>query len=121
MRLFLDQMVQADVADELRAAGHDVLRASETGQARAEDDQILATAIAQDRILVTLDQHFGNWAVLPLSRHPGVIRLQCHPTTPAKILDLLRRFLRGCDVSHLQNHLVIVGEKRARWVKTADE
>jgi hypothetical protein len=27
--------------------------------------------IAEDRTLITLDEHFGDWAVLPLSVHPG--------------------------------------------------
>lgn len=41
MRLYLDQMLRVELASRLRAAGHDVLRASETGQARADDALIL--------------------------------------------------------------------------------
>ena len=51
-----------------------MLRASETGQSRADDQEILRIAIDQRRILITLDEHFGDWAVLPLSKHFGVIR-----------------------------------------------
>ena len=40
LRLYLDQMLQTRVAQVLRQAGYDVLRASETGQSRA-DDQVL--------------------------------------------------------------------------------
>jgi uncharacterized protein with PIN domain len=41
IRLYLDQMLQTRVAQVLRQAGYDVLRASETGQSRADDQEIL--------------------------------------------------------------------------------
>ena len=39
-RLYLDQMLRHEVAQALRDEGHDVLRATEVGQARADDSQI---------------------------------------------------------------------------------
>ena len=36
LKLYLDQMFQVDVAHVLREQGYDVLRASETGQARVK-------------------------------------------------------------------------------------
>jgi predicted nuclease of predicted toxin-antitoxin system len=68
-RLYLDQMFQSDVALVLRTEGLDVIRASEVGQSRADDKEILERAIKEERILITLDEHFGDWVVLPLSRH----------------------------------------------------
>ena len=75
LRLYLDQMFNLDITRALKEEGYDVIRASEMGQARADDKEILERAISENRILVTLDQHFGDWAVLPLSHHPGVVRL----------------------------------------------
>ena len=83
LRLFLDQMLRREVAEALRNDGHDVVRTSDVGQARADDYQILQKTISEDRILITLDEHFGNWVVLPLRTHPGVIRLKINPTTSA--------------------------------------
>ena len=80
-KFFLDQMFRVDVAQALREEGCDVLRASETQQNRADDQQILRRAVTENRILVTLDEHFGDWVILPLSQHPGVIRVKVHPTT----------------------------------------
>jgi predicted nuclease of predicted toxin-antitoxin system len=70
-RLYLDQMLRHEVAQALRDEGHDVLRATEVGQARADDHQILQKAISENRVLVTLDEHFGDWVILPLSEHSG--------------------------------------------------
>ncbi len=88
-------MFRVDVAEALRSAGYDVIRASEVGQARADDDQILRQAIDGNRFLLTLDEHFGDWVVLPLSRHPGVIRLKANPTTSKNVIALLLPFLQS--------------------------
>jgi len=119
LRLYVDQMLQRDVAQALRNEGHDVVRASEVGQARADDAEILERAISEDRILVTLDEHFGDWVVLPLSKHPGVIRLKIDPTTSKNAIALLIPFLRLHTSAQFSNHLVIVSPKRTKWILTA--
>ena len=118
-KLYLDQMFMVDVAQALREEGYDVLRASETQQNRADDQQILQKAITENRILVTLDEHFGDWVILPLSRHPGVIRIKVHPTTSGRVLNLLLPFLRKHTQDQFKDHLVILSEKRAKWILTA--
>ena len=70
-------------------------------------------------MLVTLDEHFGDWAVLPLSLHSGVIRLKVHPTTSQNILRVLLPFLQRHARDQFGNRLVILSEKRAKWVRTA--
>ncbi|MGR3319571.1 MAG: DUF5615 family PIN-like protein [Candidatus Anammoxibacter sp.] len=101
-RLYLDQMLKVDVARALRNAGFDVLRASEIGQDRADDQAILQKAISEDRILITLDEHFGNWVVLPISKHPGVIRLKVNPASSKIAIDLLLPFLRHHSPDNLK-------------------
>lgn len=118
LRLYLDQMFQVAVAQALREQGYDVLRASETGQARVDDYQILEKAIAENRILATLDEHFGDWVILPLSRHPGVIRIKVHPTTSEKIVKLLLHFLNNHTQEQFKDPLVILSEKCAKWILT---
>ena len=118
-RLYLDQMLRHEVAQALREEGHDVLRATEVGQARADDHQILQKAISEDRVLVTLDEHFGDWVILPLSEHSGVIRLKINPTTSDNTIKLLLPFLRLHSSDQFKNYLVILSPKRAKWVYTA--
>jgi predicted nuclease of predicted toxin-antitoxin system len=118
-RFYLDQMLRIEVARALTDEGYDVLRASEVGQERADDFQILQTAINEDRILITLDHHFGDWVILPLSEHTGVIRLQINPTTSQNAIDLLLPFLRLYSPIQFKNNLVILSNKRSKWVYTA--
>ena len=51
LKLYLDQMLRLDIAQALHNEGHDVMRASEVGQARAGDNKILQEAIAENRYL----------------------------------------------------------------------
>jgi hypothetical protein len=53
-------------------------------------DRLVVAALREEGY----DDHFGDWTVLPLSRHPGVIRLKVNPTTTANTLGLLLPFLR---------------------------
>jgi predicted nuclease of predicted toxin-antitoxin system len=118
VKLYLDQMLRVDLAALLRAEGHDVLRAEEAGQSRTDDAEILDRARSQGRILITLDEHFGNWAVLPLSTHPGVLRIKVALTTTKNVVGLLLPFLTKHVQGDFINHLVILSEKSVRWVKT---
>jgi predicted nuclease of predicted toxin-antitoxin system len=118
-KLYLDQMFHLEVASALRKEGYDVIRASEVGQARADDRKILQRTIAERRILVTLDKHFGDWVILPLSKHLGVIRLQIKPATSKNAIALLLPFLRRYSPEQFKNHLVILSSKRSKWIRTA--
>ena len=118
-RLYLDQMFRVEVARALREVDYDVIRASEVGQARSDDKQILQKVISENRILITLDEHFGDWAILPLSRHPGVIRIKVHPATSERVINLLLPFLSLHTQDQFKDHLIILSEKRAKWILTA--
>src|SRR5437870_1555986 len=113
-------MLRVDLAELLLAGGHDVVRVSEIGHARADDADILARAVRDERSLITIDQDFGDWVVLPLSEHPGVIRVKVHPTSTANIATILLPFLANRPQTELANCLIILSKGRARWIRTAD-
>jgi len=117
-RLYLDQCLRLEVAEALRNEGYNVVRASDVGQARADDSEILQRANSDRRILITLDEHFGNWVVLPLKEHFGVIRLKISPTTFTNAINLLVPFLKDHTQEQFKNNLVILSPKRARWIYT---
>ena len=118
LRLYLDQCLRMEVAEALRQEGHDVIRASDIGQHRTDDSEILQRAGTDRRILVTLDEHFGNWVILPLKEHYGVVRLKISPTTSVNAINLLVPFLKGHTQEQFKNNLVILSSKRTRWIYT---
>ena len=74
MRLLLDACVWGGATRALEAAGHDVIWAGEW-QSDPGDDEILARAYEDGRVLVTLDKDFGELAVALGRPHRGIVRL----------------------------------------------
>lgn len=117
--LLLDQMLDEEVAEALRDLGHDVVRVSEVGLEGADDEAVLERAVREARVLLTLDEHFGDWTVLPLSHHPGVVRIKAKPATSKTVLALLLPFLERAAGRDFRNQLVILRSTGARWIRTA--
>ena len=119
-KFLLDQMFDRAVLNRLRELGYDVLAVSEIGMSTADDSEIVQWAIEHSRTVVTLDEHFGDWSVLPLATHSGVIRLKVNPTTSANTLGLLLPFLANHSDRNFSNHLVIVRHTGIRWISTEE-
>jgi predicted nuclease of predicted toxin-antitoxin system len=74
VKLLLDACVWGGACQELEAAGHDVVWAG-TWSTDPGDDEILAQAHLEGRILVTLDKDFGELAIVRRIPHSGILRL----------------------------------------------
>ena len=120
MKILLDQMFGVDIRQFLQTAGFDVLSVSQLGMARADDAEILQTAIKEKRILITLDEHFGDWGVLPLKQHYGVIRIKVKPAISSNIVRVLGGFLNKFKDRNYDNLLVIASERGVRWISTCE-
>lgn len=74
MKILLDSCVWGKALAELQAAGHDVVWSGNWPRDPG-DEEILARAYEQKRVLVTLDKDFGELAVLRGTPHNGIVRL----------------------------------------------
>ena len=74
MRLLLDACVSLTALDHLAGAGHDVEWVGNWAQDPG-DTEILRRAVAEDRVLVTLDRDFGELAIVHGAPHRGIVRL----------------------------------------------
>ena len=74
MKILLDTCVWGGAVAELRSAGHDAVWVGEWAHDPG-DDEILAHAHEQQRVLVTLDKDFGEIAILRRVAHSGIVRL----------------------------------------------
>lgn len=74
MRLLLDSCVWKGAGAELAAAGYDVVWVGDWPQDPG-DEEILAFALRESRVVVTLDKDFGELAVAFGTNHAGIIRL----------------------------------------------
>jgi predicted nuclease of predicted toxin-antitoxin system len=74
VKLLLDTCVPYQAVAALRASGHD---ATWTGEWPRDpgDEEILASAHREARVLVTLDKDFGELAIVHGTLHSGIVRL----------------------------------------------
>ena len=78
MKLLLDTCLWGGAVDSLKAAGHDVIWAGDW-PTDPGDEEIMALAHQEGRILITLDKDFGELAVVRGQAHAGIIRLVILP------------------------------------------
>ena len=74
MKFMLDSCISGGTKGELEAAGHEVVWAGDW-DADPGDEEILARALVEGRIVVTIDKDFGELAVLYARPHGGILRL----------------------------------------------
>lgn len=74
MKVLLDSCVWGGAKVELTAHGHDVVWAGDWPEDPG-DEEILAWAHREQRVLVTLDKDFGELAVVRKRPHSGIVRL----------------------------------------------
>ncbi len=74
MKILLDTCVCGGARKDLKAAGHDV---DWTGDWPKDpgDEEILAYAHREGRVLVTLDKDFGEMTIVRKTKHSGIVRL----------------------------------------------
>jgi predicted nuclease of predicted toxin-antitoxin system len=74
MKVLLDSCVWGGVRGEVEVAGHDVTWAGDWSEDPG-DDQRLAHAYDEGRVLITLDKDFGELAIVQSRPHSGIVRL----------------------------------------------
>ena len=73
MRFLLDESADYPLADFLIALGHDVTAIAHDYPFALKDDEVLAIATAEQRILITNDKDFGELIFRRRLSHAGVI------------------------------------------------
>ena len=74
MKLLLDTCVWGGAKKTLESSGHDVVWTGDWAEDPG-DEEILAKAHNEGRILVTLDKDFGEIAIVKGKPHSGILRL----------------------------------------------
>ena len=96
MRFLLDESVDARLAGFLRAKDHDVETVGSAYPHASKDEEVLAIAVAQNRVLITNDRDFGELVHRRNLQHRGVILLRLRTTRLAsvetRLEDVLTRF-----------------------------
>lgn len=111
MKVLLDTCVWGKAVTALTEAGHDAVWTGDWDEDPG-DRAILQRAIAQQRIVITLDKDFGEMAVVEGLSHSGIVRLvgfsarQQGPT----IVSVLERYANDL----IAGSIVTVERRRVR-------
>lgn len=108
MDIFADENVEPEWIQALRDDGHDVLRVVDHEELResASDTAILATAVEQNRVVLTADQaDFGD---PPLDDHSGIVIIASGGRTGGELRQSIR--LMDRYVSDFSGHVAYVSD-----------
>lgn len=112
MRFLADENVASIVVARLRAAGLDVVAIAET-VAGASDDEVLALAVADKRILITEDRDFGELVVRQRMAVGGVVLLELDPLSNEAVAARVTEVVCA-QSAKLAGNLVVIEPGRVR-------
>lgn len=112
MRFLVDESTGTAVTAFLRSLGHDVLAAGEA-MPRAYDEDILARAVSEARIVVTNDKDFGDLVFRSGHSHAGIILLRLQDESPGNRVAVVQAVLQQCSGT-LADHFVVATETHIR-------
>ncbi len=107
MKFLLDQSAEARIAAFLASQGHDATRVGRDHPAGIPDEQVLAIARAEGRILIANDKDFGELVFRRGLPHAGLVlfRFPLDATAHEKIAALARLLVTHRD--QLDGFLVV--------------
>ena len=91
IKVVLDQGLPRSTVKILRKEGWDVVHVGEIGMAKASDIEILAFALKENRIVMTLDADFHAILAVSNALGPSVIRFRIEGLKGAELSLLIKR------------------------------
>jgi predicted nuclease of predicted toxin-antitoxin system len=112
VRFLVDESVGTRLADWLRSQGHDATAIARDYPASLPDDEVLALAEREGRILITNDTDFGDLVFRARRPHRGVILFRLATETFATRADRLTVVLT--EHADALAHFLVVEDSRVR-------
>lgn len=112
MKFLVDSCAESRaLLSALKDLGCDVLSGREC-LPHASDEEVLAFAVAENRVLITEDSDFGELVFLRGLLHPGIVRLV--QMTPAERANVMRSLLEDHADAMRDGAIIVVTKKRIR-------
>jgi predicted nuclease of predicted toxin-antitoxin system len=117
MKVLLDTCVWGGAVQVLKAADHEVVWGGDWSEDPG-DEEIIAKAHEEGRILVTLDKDFGEIAVVKEKPHCGIVRLVNFPARLQGVacVKIIEKF-----GSELQSGAIVTAEQGRTRIRPPDK
>ena len=112
MRFLANENIEQPIVEALRRAGHDVHCVGEAAPGASDDDVIL-TAAAESRVLLTNDKDFCDLVYREGRPSEGILLLRFRTQEGARKASLLLAALPKVEAD-LPGHFTVLGEPGAR-------
>jgi predicted nuclease of predicted toxin-antitoxin system len=114
VRFLADMGVAQSVVEKLRAGGHDTVHLREQRLQRYADEQVLAKAEAEKRILLTFDLDFGELLALSGGQAPSVVLFRLRNARADRVWERLTQALGSAEEELAQGAVVVVDDQTIR-------
>lgn len=116
MRFLVDECTGSRVVEWLRGENHEVFSVFDETRGMT-DDQILAKAFLENRILITNDKDFGEMIFRERRSHHGIIFMRLDDERATNKIEVLRRLFESY-ADKLPEQFVVVTETKVRFAGT---
>jgi predicted nuclease of predicted toxin-antitoxin system len=120
VRFKIDENLPIEVAEILRAAGHDAATVNDEALGGALDPDLAAVLKRESRALVTLDLGFADIRSYPPGEYPGLVVLRLPRQDKTLVLQMYSRFVVALATQDFAGQLWIVEANRLR-IRRAEE
>ena len=114
MRFVLDMNLSAAWATELAKDGHDAVHWNDIGAAKATDDEILAWATSDNRIVMTADLDFGTAVASRALKAVAIVQIRDPNTDPEQTGPAVRLAIRAAGAALTDGAILTLSRQRAR-------
>lgn len=108
MKILADENLYEPIVDYLRSLGHDVVRFRGADLSGSPDDDIYRRAVADDRLIVTMDKDFLRMQRFPPDECGGIVVVKIYRWTVAEATRLFKQHFETLDQERVKGRLTII-------------
>ncbi len=114
MKFKIDENLPAELAADLRLAGHEADTATDEGMSGAPDSVLLSRVQSEGRVILTMDKGIADVRAYPPAQFAGIVLFRPRTTGRASTLAFVRQHLPTLLQANLAGHLWVVSDAGIR-------